>query len=141
MAGRPKSQIDEEQVRALAEIQCSYEEIAAVLKTTRQTLQNRFREVVEDGWKAGKTGIRREQMKLAMGGNVTMLIWLGKQFLGQADKVENENVNHNVEQLDDATLLARGRELAARIGTQGAGAIPCVPTPEGSPGEVPAKPE
>lgn len=32
--------------------------------------------------------LRREQYKAAMGGNTTMLIWLGKQLLGQSDKSE-----------------------------------------------------
>jgi hypothetical protein len=32
--------------------------------------------------------IRRMQLKSANGGNVAMLIWLGKQYLGQKDKQE-----------------------------------------------------
>lgn len=134
---RPFKKIDPEQVRVLAEIQCSYEEIAAVCKCNRKTLQNRFSQVVEDGWKAGKTGIRREQMKLAMGGNVTMLIWLGKQFLGQADKVENENVNVSIEQIDDATLIERGKKLFEGDGAAILGAILQVPSPAQCPNGIP----
>jgi hypothetical protein len=33
-----------------------------------------------------KRFMRRKQMEVAMSGNVTMLIWLGQQYLGQADK-------------------------------------------------------
>ncbi len=32
--------------------------------------------------------LKRKQWEMAMGGNITMLIWLGKQNLGQTDKVE-----------------------------------------------------
>lgn len=32
--------------------------------------------------------LKRKQWEMAMNGNITMLIWLGKQNLGQTDKVE-----------------------------------------------------
>jgi hypothetical protein len=37
---------------------------------------------------AGFVSLRRKQYELAMAGNATMLIFLGKQYLGQADKRE-----------------------------------------------------
>jgi hypothetical protein len=127
--GRPKTPIDPEQVRALAEIQCNYVEMASVLKTSRQVLQRRFHRIVEEGWQAGRTNLRREQMKAALAGNVVMMIWLGKQYLGQADKLETDNVNVNIEQLDDAALLERGRQLFARAGATGIGAALFLPAP------------
>ena len=39
---------------------------------------------------AGKMSLRREQWRSAEKGNVTMQIWLGKQWLGQTDKVEQK---------------------------------------------------
>ena len=36
-----------------------------------------------------KIELREKQWELAMMGNVQMLIWLGKQYLGQSDKVDN----------------------------------------------------
>jgi hypothetical protein len=36
----------------------------------------------------GRISLRRKQFEVAQGGNVTMLIWLGKQHLEQAEKVE-----------------------------------------------------
>ena len=41
----------------------------------------------------GKMSLRRQQFKSAENGNVTMQIWLGKQWLGQTDKVESKNEN------------------------------------------------
>ena len=41
----------------------------------------------------GKISLRRSQLKLADSGNCTMNIWLGKQYLGQTDKVESDNKN------------------------------------------------
>lgn len=38
-----------------------------------------------------KMSIAETQFNLALGGNVPLLIWLGKQYLGQKDKVETED--------------------------------------------------
>ena len=38
----------------------------------------------------------QKQFDIAMQGNVTMLIWLGKQHLGQSDKLETELVSANI---------------------------------------------
>ena len=35
---------------------------------------------------AGNARIRLKQYQMALAGNVTMLIWLGKQYLGQSDR-------------------------------------------------------
>jgi hypothetical protein len=35
-----------------------------------------------------KFKLAQKQFDVAMNGNVTMLIWLGKQYLGQSDKIE-----------------------------------------------------
>jgi ubiquinone biosynthesis protein UbiJ len=35
-----------------------------------------------------KPKLRKAQFDCALGGNATMLIWLGKQYLGQIDKQE-----------------------------------------------------
>jgi hypothetical protein len=54
----------------------------------------------ELGAQTGKASLRRMQFKAAEDGNVTMLIWLGKQFLGQKDQRhidgETRNVNWNI---------------------------------------------
>jgi len=36
----------------------------------------------------GKLSLRRKQVELAVEGNPTMRIWLGKQYMGQKDKHE-----------------------------------------------------
>lgn len=45
----------------------------------------------------GDTLIQEQQMNLAMKGNLAMLIWLGKQRLGQKDKQETEITGGEVE--------------------------------------------
>jgi hypothetical protein len=43
--------------------------------------------------------LRRWQIEAARKGNPTMLVWLGKQLLGQTDKIETTNENINTEKL------------------------------------------
>lgn len=94
--GRPKLLLNElgmETIRSLASIQCTDEEIASVLGCSVDLLTNRnnnkvFTEAKEAGQLSGKASLRRMQFKTAEGGNATMQIWLGKQYLGQKDKQE-----------------------------------------------------
>ena len=84
--GRPKLDIDSEQVEKLAQIQCTNVEIAAFFGCDESTIRDRFPEQLKKGREAGKISLRRKQFQVAQGGNVSMLIWLGKQYLGQTDK-------------------------------------------------------
>ena len=85
--GRPKFIIDYELVASLAEIHCTQAEIAAILGCAVRTLQNdaEFMRVYQKGIETGKKSLRRLQWAAAHKGNTTMLIWLGKQYLGQRD--------------------------------------------------------
>jgi hypothetical protein len=47
-----------------------------------------FPEYFEQSRCVGKAALRRRQFQSAMDGNPTMLIWLGKNWLGQTDKQE-----------------------------------------------------
>ena len=94
---RPKKKIDPEQVKKLALIQCTMIEMAAFFECSVDTLERRFADVIKIGRENGKTSLKRKQFEIAMSGNVGMLIWLGKQHLGQKDQVENEmQVNADV---------------------------------------------
>ena len=94
--GRPKILIDWEEFKKLCKIQCTLAEISAWFNCSEDTIERRCQEEKEmlfaDYYKknsaSGKISLRRTQMKAAMEGNVTMLIWLGKQFLDQKDKTE-----------------------------------------------------
>lgn len=46
-----------------------------------------------------KTSLRRLQWKKASEGNVAMLIWLGKQILGQKERVE-ETIREEVVEIE-----------------------------------------
>lgn len=94
--GRPKANVDPRLVEQLASIGCSMKEIAAACKCSVDTLERNFADEITKGQENGKTRLRKKQLETALSGNVVMLIWLGKQMLGQSDKVETKN-EHVVE--------------------------------------------
>lgn len=85
---RPRKKIDPEQVKALAGIGCTNEEMADALKCSPDTLTRRFADAIESGRATAKRSLRRMQWESAKNGSTGMLIWLGKQMLGQRDKQE-----------------------------------------------------
>ena len=84
----PRKQIDVELMMKLAKIGLPNYEIAAVLECHPDTLENNYRAELDEGRAHAKASIRRKQFELAMQGNVTMLVWVGKNLCGQADKSE-----------------------------------------------------
>lgn len=86
--GRPRKELDEEKIKALAAIQCTMTEIAAVMGCHIDTLRDNYSNVIKEGQENGRMSLRRSMFKSAQGGNVTAQIWLSKQHLGMKDKIE-----------------------------------------------------
>lgn len=82
-----------EAVKGLSELQCTQEEIASYLGCSVDTLQrsDEFCGIYKRGMDKGRMSLRRKQWQAAEDGNTTMLVWLGKQYLKQKDKIENEH--------------------------------------------------
>lgn len=95
---RPKKVIDENLVEKLAKVGCSNESIAIQAGCSVDTLTRRYAELLRKSREGLKTQLRIWQLEAAKKGNVAMLIWLGKQMLGQTDKIE---------QTTDATVTAK----------------------------------
>ncbi len=97
--GRPKLDIDFAMLNKLCEFQCTEAEIASWFDISIATLERRiteqtqmtFVEYYEQKRGKGHISLRRKQWQVALGGNPTMLIWLGKQYLVQRDKQELEH--------------------------------------------------
>lgn len=93
-----QEKIDRRQFEALCGIQCTEEEICAVFDVSKDTLlrwckrtyKKSFAEVFKEKKACGKISLRRSQWKMAER-NATMAIWLGKQYLGQKDVVEQKS--------------------------------------------------
>lgn len=97
---RPKKEIDYDLVKKLAEIQCTQEEISSILDISVRTLQRdrEFCRIFNMSKENGKMSLKRWQFKRAEQGSDRMLIWLGKQYLGQRDVIESNNT-HEIEDL------------------------------------------
>lgn len=80
----------EDQVLKLAAINCNWAEIAAVVGLKEDTVRKRFSEIYKKGRETGKMSLRRKMFDTAMGGNVTMQIWLSKQMLGYTEKIDQK---------------------------------------------------
>lgn len=87
--GRPKIEIDEELLYKLATIHCTMKEMVDILGVSQDTLKRNFAHIIAKGKSDGKMRLRRKQVEVAMSGNHTMLIWLGKQMLSQSDSPVN----------------------------------------------------
>lgn len=95
-----QDKISKQQFESLCSIQCTQEEICAVLNCCYDTMESwvkrnydgkTFSEVFKEKRQIGHMSLRRTQWRMAES-NPTMAIWLGKQYLGQTDKNENTNM-------------------------------------------------
>jgi len=99
MAGRPRKTWTEEDVQQfvkLCGIMCTKSEVCSVMSIDPKTLDKLIAENFEDmpTWgeafeyfsATGKASLRRAQFQLALDGDKTMLIFLGKNYLGQSDQ-------------------------------------------------------
>jgi len=112
--GRPESPVDPEQVKAMAAIGCTNEEMASVLKCSVDTLSRKFADLIAEHRDKGRMSLRRLQLRIAQGHtaeyqtdpetkipvlvrpamppNAQMAIHLGKHWLGQKDAPAQNNI-------------------------------------------------
>jgi hypothetical protein len=74
----------------------------------KDTYNETFSDVYKKKNSKGKIALRRWQMKSAEKGNVTMQIWLGKQYLNQRehllDNMDGETPHLNINVIDNSNL-------------------------------------
>ena len=95
---KPIYKIEYKKLDAMCAIQCTGEECAAILGVDYDTLNRGLKREGHKGFAEyfkqksahGKVSLRRRQSRAAEEGNTTMMIWLGKQWLGQTDKADEE---------------------------------------------------
>ena len=99
MARPKKYDIDPKQVEKLAGYGCTNTEIAGVYGCSADLIDKSYSEFLTKGRANLKKRLRKAQLDSALSGNSTMLIWLGKQMLGQVDKAEIEHIRP-IEEID-----------------------------------------
>ena len=82
---KKKKLVAKEVVFKLAAMMCSNAEIGEVLNLSPTAIKHKYQKVIDEGRSQGKKSLRQAQMEKALAGDVRMLIFLGKQYLGQSD--------------------------------------------------------
>lgn len=116
--GRPRIEIDKGTFEGLCALQCTLHEISGFFKCSEDTVERwckrEYGETFADIYKiysaGGKISLRRAQFKMAQK-NVSMAIFLGKQYLGQKDRVEYD-VTEALEKLDEVLGEIKGVDNA-----------------------------
>ena len=103
---RPRLEIDGDQVRKLAALHCSVDEIADILGCGRDSIYRHCKEDLNKGRAEGKMRMRTMQFKAAQNGSAAMLIWLGKQILNQKDQQEIIAVDEEEKRLSEEDVDA-----------------------------------
>lgn len=109
---RKKIEIDKSNFEKLCGLQCTKEEISGFFDCSEDTIERWCRTEYGDSFAVvfskkrspGKISLRRTQWRLAEK-NVTMAIWLGKQYLGQSENARNVSVEFE----DDGLIKALRR--------------------------------
>lgn len=116
VVGRNKIVVPPEEVEHLASLGCTDREIADYFDVNENTLRYNFKQYLTKGRHQLRTTLRQAQLRVALDGNPTMLIWLGKNMLSQneAGQANDDNRplpwtdemdNDTVEDLDDETTI------------------------------------
>lgn len=90
---RPRKGIPWAQIQKLCGHFCTLEEIASITELSEDTIERAclrdknlsFADFFKKHSAKGKSSLRRKQFQVAIAGDKTMLIWLGKNYLGQTD--------------------------------------------------------
>ena len=104
---RPRKEIDQKDFESLCALQCTKEEICGFFDVSDKTLENWCKRTYSEGFSEvfkkkrgkGKISLRRIQFRLAEK-NANMAISLGKNYLGQTDKIETTDTEA-LKKLDD----------------------------------------
>lgn len=83
--GKTQQMVPPEEVFKLASIGMRTTEIADWFGVTEQALRYNFSDEISKGRHNLNMSIRRKQIEVALSGDRTLLIWLGKNLLGQSD--------------------------------------------------------
>tara|TARA_R100001129_G_scaffold34750_1_gene23624 strand:- start:645 stop:950 length:306 start_codon:yes stop_codon:yes gene_type:complete len=93
MARPKKYNIDTKQVQKLASLGCTNKEISEFFGCSADLLEKSYSEFLTKGRAEQRIRLRQLQWQSAEKGNVVMQIFLGKNMLGQQDKIEQTELD------------------------------------------------
>jgi hypothetical protein len=90
----------------LISIGCTIDEVSSILQISKPTLYLKYGSDIEHAKNQFRANLRNAQFQKAVEEkNTQMLIWLGKQYLGQSDKVDTKHT------LDSPQVVSYGESL------------------------------
>lgn len=103
--GRPKIQLDKEQIKKLAELQCTLKEIAYIMGCSIDTVKRNAQDSLDYGYASGKIKLRRAMFRNACDNhNAAVQIFLAKNLLGMSDNgLIDSDDNAPLPWVEDAT--------------------------------------
>lgn len=112
--GRPRIELDPKQAKIFGYFRATYdtmaEQIGCHVDTIRAAMQDEdseFSKAYKNGFSSMKMKLSEAQVKTAIEEhNPTLLVWLGKQYLGQKDVPDTCNENK------DITVILKPHKLA-----------------------------
>ncbi len=99
VGGRPKKEINEDQLRKLLESMLPIDEIADILGCSPDTLYSRFPEIIRECRSGRKMKLLTSMWRNALDKDVpSMQVWMSKQYLGHKDSQPEsaQQINFNV---------------------------------------------
>jgi AraC-like DNA-binding protein len=95
--GRPEKELDWKVLDAILQYGAKLIDCAEILGLSDDTVQRKikaeygctFSEYRDSKMSRTRVKLMQKQIEVALSGNVPMLIWTGKQYLGQTDKAES----------------------------------------------------
>lgn len=115
--GHPKYDIDERILRAMALVGGTQPEIAAYFGCSTNVIQKRYGHIISEARASRKLRLRQKQyIRAVEDGSDTMLIWLGKQELGQFDESRMRVGDLNRFTDEELAQLAQGKVPGSLLG-------------------------
>lgn len=116
---KPEVKISKKQIQFFGEKGVPWTDIEKFYNVDRITLMRNYMDAYEKGQANINIALRSKQIELALSGNPTMLIWLGKQKLGQTEQgnpvvinqqinIQNKDKDISVDQINDMLLNDKG---------------------------------
>jgi hypothetical protein len=93
VVGRDKKVVPPRDVERLAAMGCKDIEIGEWFGIDGNTLRYNFSVELQKGRQSLVQSLRQAQLRLALNGNAVMLIWLGKNILGQSESPLDSEAN------------------------------------------------
>ncbi len=101
LVGRDKTVVPPNEVEHLASLGCTDKDIAEYFGVSESSLRYNLSVFLIKGRHQLKVSLRQKQLQVALEGNPTMLIWLGRNVLGQNETPINNDDNKVLPFTDD----------------------------------------